>query len=122
MTSHRPLVLLPSPNRLESSIIFRGGVLRVGLNLPLIHTFKPVVMLLVFAAFLGTNGTLVPLRSVFTVLSLVERVRRSSVRFLVRQFYLFSEAKVALTRIKVRILHCHWWADPTEGVHRPVSG
>ena len=72
----------------------------MGFWLPLVHTFKSVMLLLIFAVFVGTGGVLVP-RSVFTTLSLVERVRITAGRFLIHEFYLLSEANVALTRIKV---------------------
>ena len=58
-------------------------------------------MFIVLTAFVATDGTLTP-RRVFTTLSLLGIMRRTTLRFFVRCMFLISEAKVALTRIKVK--------------------
>ena len=60
----------------------------------------PVMMALTFIAFTATGGELTP-RRVFTTLSLIGFLRRSSTAFIVRCFFLVYEARVAIVRIQV---------------------
>lgn len=86
--------------RSESLLILKGGIARALTQAFNLGIVVPVMMALTFIVFTATGGELTP-RRVFTTLSLIGFLRRSSVAFLVRCFFLVYEARVALVRIQV---------------------
>ena len=58
------------------------------------------MMALTFITFAAVGGEVTP-RRVFTTLSLIGFLRRSSIAFIVRCFFVVYEARVALVRIQV---------------------
>ena len=93
------LSLLP-PSRLESVLILKGGIARALTQAFNFGIAVPFMMALTFIVYTAVGGELTP-RRVFTTLSLIGFLRRSSIAFIVRCFYLVYEAKVALVRIQV---------------------
>jgi hypothetical protein len=61
------------------------------------------MMALTFITFAAVGGDVTP-RRVFTTLSLIGFLRRSSIAFIIRCFFTAYEARVALVRIQVTIL------------------
>ena len=100
MTCDHPV---PS-SRLESVLILKGGIARALTQAFNFGIAVPFMMALTFIVYAAVGGELTP-RRVFTTLSLIGFLRRSSVAFIVRCFYLVYEAKVALVRIQVSCGH-----------------
>ena len=87
--------------RLESSLVLKGGIAHA-----LAITFKfniatTLMLFLSFVGFVATGGELTP-RKVFTTLSLIEFLRRTSMSYMSRSLFFVYEVKVALVRIQVR--------------------
>ena len=81
-------------------LILKGGVARALTQAFNFGIAVPVMMALTFIVFTATGGELTP-RRVFTTLSLIGFLRRSSIAFIVRCFFLVYEARVATVRIQV---------------------
>ena len=82
-------------------LILKGGILRAltqAFNFGIALSF---MMALTFITFAAVGGVVTP-RRVFTTLSIVGFLKRSSIAFIIRCFYLVYEARVALVRIQVR--------------------
>lgn len=86
--------------RLESLLILKGGVARTLTQAFNFAIAVPLMMALTFITFAAVGGEVTP-RRVFTTLSLIGFLRRSSIAFIVRCFFLVYEARVALVRIQV---------------------
>ena len=64
---------------------------------------QPLMVGMTFLVFVAAGGELTPQR-VFTTLSLLSQLRRTSGAYLVRSFFLLNEASVALQRIQVPLI------------------
>ena len=89
--------------RHESRLIRYGGVIKALASAFNYGGAISIMMGLTFLTFIGTGGKLTTQR-VFTTLSLVVFLNRISVDFIVRCFFLLSEATVALNRIQVQYI------------------
>ena len=98
--------LCSHPNRLETILILKGGITRTLTQAFNIGIALPLMMALTFITFAAVGGEVTP-RRVFTTLSLIGFLRRSSITFIVRCFFIVYEARVALVRIQVTILIIH---------------
>ena len=86
--------------RSESLLILKGGITRAVTQAFNFGIAAPFMMAVTFIVFTAAGGELTP-RRVFTTLSLIGFLRRSSIAFIVRCFFLVYEARVALVRIQV---------------------
>ena len=100
------LVYVPTHDRLETLLILKGGITRTLTQAFNIGIALPLMMALTFITFAAVGGEVTP-RRVFTTLSLIGFLRRSSITFIVRCFFTVYEARVALVRIQVTILIIH---------------
>ena len=88
-------------HRNEFLIILRGGMIRA-YNILLSYFSPTLIMFIVLTVFLTAGGGTLTPRRVFTTLSLLGFMRRTTLRFFVRSMFMISEGKVALKRIKVK--------------------
>ena len=86
--------------RLETVLILKGGIARTLTQAFNFGIAVPFMMALTFITFAAVGGEVTP-RRVFTTLSLIGFLRRSSIAFIVRCFFVVYEARVALVRIQV---------------------
>lgn len=88
-----------------------------GNNLAIDNSTTSVMAFGVFSAFLMMGGVLTP-KTVFTPLSLFNFLQRNVVRFFVRSIFQVMEARVAVTRIQVRVLP---FRPKSHGCHAPLG-
>ncbi len=86
-------------HRLESRLILKGGIVRAS-NLAFMMMSASLMAFVVFCVYTATGGDLTP-KKVFTTLSLIYVLRLVTIHHLILNVVGFSEAHVALTRIKV---------------------
>ncbi|XP_064381893.1 ATP-binding cassette sub-family C member 4-like isoform X2 [Halichondria panicea] len=84
--------------RLESRLILKGGIVRAS-NLAFMMMSASLMAFVVFCVYTATGGDLTP-KKVFTTLSLIYVLRLVTIHHLILNVVGFSEAHVALTRIK----------------------
>lgn len=86
--------------RLESLLVLKGGIVRALTIALKMNIATPFMLFLTFIGFAAAGGVLTP-RKVFTVLSLIEFLKRSSISYAANSFFFVYEARIALTRIQV---------------------
>ena len=87
--------------RLESSLVLKGGIAHA---LAIAFKFNIATTLMLFLSlvgFIATGGELT-LQKVFTTLSLIEFLRKTSMAYMSESLFSGYEVKVALVRIQVR--------------------
>ena len=86
-------------NRLESTIILKGGIVRA-FSLAFMIVSITIMTFIVFSVYTGTGGVLTP-KKVFTILSLLITLRLFCVHYAVKNALFMTEGYVALSRIQV---------------------
>lgn len=88
--------------RLESWLVFKGGIVRALTTALKMSIATPLMLFLTFIVFTASGGELTP-RKLFTVLSLIEFLKRSCISYATTSLFFIYEARVALVRIQVSL-------------------